>query len=45
MVTHDDLPTVLADPIQFVQLFQNLIGNALKFCDGTPRPRRGRADR
>ena len=37
VVTHDDLPTVLADPIQFVQLFQNLIGNALKFCDGTPR--------
>ena len=37
MVTHDDLPTVIADPSQFVQLFQNLIGNALKFCDGTPR--------
>jgi len=37
VVTHDDLPTVLADPTQFVQLFQNLIGNALKFCDGTPR--------
>ena len=37
VVTHDDLPTVLADPIQLVQLFQNLIGNALKFCDGTPR--------
>ena len=37
MVTHDDLPTVLADLIQLIQVFQNLIGNALKFCDGTPR--------
>ncbi len=37
VVTHDDLPTVLANPTQFVQLFQNLIGNGLKFCDGTPR--------
>jgi light-regulated signal transduction histidine kinase (bacteriophytochrome) len=33
-VTHDTLPTVLADPVQMVQLFQNLIGNAIKFCNG-----------
>ena len=37
VVTHDDLPAVPADPTQLVQLFQNLIGNALKFRDGTPR--------
>jgi light-regulated signal transduction histidine kinase (bacteriophytochrome) len=36
-VTHDELPTIAADGSQLVQLFQNLIGNALKFCrDRTP---------
>jgi light-regulated signal transduction histidine kinase (bacteriophytochrome) len=30
-VTHDQLPNVLADNIQMAQLFQNLIGNEIKF--------------
>jgi PAS domain S-box-containing protein len=30
-ITYDHLPTVLADPNQMVRVFQNLIGNAIKF--------------
>ena len=30
-ITHDELPTVVAEPTQLAQLFQNLIGNAIKF--------------
>ncbi len=30
-VTHDPLPVVLADEMQLVQLFQNLVGNAIKY--------------
>jgi light-regulated signal transduction histidine kinase (bacteriophytochrome) len=31
VVTHDTLPMVMADAIQLSSLFQNLIGNAIKF--------------
>lgn len=37
-ITHDPLPVVLADEGQLVQLFQNLIGNAIKFRgEASPR--------
>jgi len=31
VITHDEFPTVMADTLQFTQLFQNLLGNAIKF--------------
>jgi PAS domain S-box-containing protein len=31
LVTHDPLPGVRADEIQLIQLFQNLVGNAIKY--------------
>ena len=34
-VTHDALPTLPADEVQLAQLFQNLMGNALKFRSAT----------
>lgn len=33
VITIDELPIVRANPTQFTQLFQNLIGNALKYSD------------
>ena len=37
-VTHDTLPMVFADPTQLVQVFQNLIGNGIKYqAAGIPR--------
>jgi PAS domain S-box-containing protein len=37
MVCAEPLPTVTGDPVQLGQLFQNLLGNALKFVpDGRP---------
>jgi PAS domain S-box-containing protein len=38
LVTHDPLPIVLADEMQLVQLFQNLVGNGIKYQNpGVPR--------
>jgi PAS domain S-box-containing protein len=38
LVTHDQLPRVQADETQLVQLFQNLVGNAIKYrSPGVPR--------
>ncbi len=38
LLTHDPLPTVLADEMQLIQLFQNLVGNAIKYQGpGVPR--------
>lgn len=36
VITHDPLPTVMADDTQLAQLFQNLIGNAVKFRRDEP---------
>lgn len=35
-ITHESLPVVEADATQLVQLFQNLIANAIKFCSEIP---------
>ncbi|MGO9377021.1 MAG: PAS domain S-box protein [Dissulfurispiraceae bacterium] len=35
-ITVDPLPTVMADDVQLIQLFQNLVGNAIKYRGNTP---------
>jgi PAS domain S-box-containing protein len=35
-ITHESLPAVYADKVQMVQVFQNLIGNAIKFRSNEP---------
>jgi PAS domain S-box-containing protein len=36
VITHDPLPPLIADDSQIVQLFQNLLGNAIKFHGKEP---------
>ncbi len=36
IITHEPLPKLYADKTQMVQLFQNLISNAIKFCRKEP---------
>jgi len=36
IVTHDPLPTVTADAVQLTELFQNLVGNSIKYCRANP---------
>jgi light-regulated signal transduction histidine kinase (bacteriophytochrome) len=35
-ITHDPLPIIAADPTQLLQVFQNLIANAIKFRGAKP---------
>jgi len=35
-ITRDPLPSVMCDPVQMERLFQNLVGNAMKYCQNTP---------
>ena len=44
-VSHDPLPMVMADDRQLEQLFQNLVGNAVKFHGGEPPRVHIRAER
>ncbi len=39
LVTHGELPTVMADQMQMVQLFQNLISNAIKYSKPEHQPK------
>ena len=39
VVTYDTLPKVIGNEVQLIQLFQNLIGNAIKFVPPSVQPR------
>ncbi|MGE5401166.1 MAG: sensor histidine kinase [Ignavibacteriales bacterium] len=46
VITNDPLPEITADQTQLIQLFQNLISNAIKFTTGkTPEIKIGAADK
>ncbi len=45
IVTYDQLPTQMADQVQIIQLFQNLIGNSIKFRGEEPPSVRISAER
>ncbi len=36
VITRDELPSIRCAPLDVVQLFQNLIGNAIKYCEERP---------
>ncbi len=36
VINVDPLPTVYTDDAQLIQLFQNLVGNAIKYCSNVP---------
>ncbi len=38
-IERDPLPTIMGDEVQLTQLFQNLVGNAMKFCQPGNPPR------
>lgn len=39
IITNDPLPTILAEPVQMVQVFQNIVANAIKFRKKEEPPR------
>jgi len=39
VITHDALPAVVVDEGQFIQLFQNIISNSIKFRKGNTSPK------